>query len=70
MKVKIRFIKDVNVNIDGRSIRCKIDEVLSVDKSIADDMKNGGYAVGTRATAKIKTQPKGKPLTTKNVKGR
>ena len=67
--MKVKILQDVIANIEGRSVRLKEGDVLDISTEDAENLVFGGYAENTRAAAKVKIQPKGKPLNTKNVKG-
>ena len=68
--MNIKILKTVIANVDGKSVRLEEGEVLNVPDQVGEMLKAGGYAEGTRAAAKVKVQPEGKPLSNRSMKGK
>lgn len=68
--MKIKILKNVTARIDGKSVPCKVGEILETNAEDGENLVNGGYAEATRAAVKVKEPPQPRPLTNKSMKGK
>ena len=68
--MKIKILKNVTANIDGRSVPLKVGDIQDVSGDAADNLIRGGYAAkygGNKPAVKVQSKPKA--LSNKSFKG-